>query len=42
MVVYITEKYLKLTFNFFSFGTNINKISNIKNDVLCNVLNQIR
>jgi len=24
-----------------SFGQNINKISNIKNDVLCNVLNQV-
>jgi hypothetical protein len=38
--VYIIEKTLKLNF-IFSFEQNFNKISNMKNDVLCNLLNKI-
>jgi hypothetical protein len=35
--VYIIEKTLSLNFNIFIRKKNMNKISNIKNDVLCNV-----
>jgi hypothetical protein len=35
-------KKIKIKLQILSFGQNINNISNIKNDVLCNVLNQVR
>ncbi len=38
--MYIILK-IKIKFLILSFGQNINKISNIKNDVLCKVLNKV-
>jgi hypothetical protein len=40
MCVYIIERSLRLNFNLIIW-TKLDKISKIKNDILCNVLNEV-